>query len=65
MAVRERIYKVVVNDEEQHSTWPAHRENPLGWHDGGFTGTREECLAHIARVWTDLTPRSARRQVLD
>ncbi|KAA2254439.1 MbtH family protein [Solihabitans fulvus] len=54
-------YKVLVNDEEQYSTWPAHRANPLGWHDCGPVGTRQECLAHIAEVWTDLTPRSARR----
>lgn len=53
-------FKVVVNDEEQYSIWPAERENAPGWKDAGVTGTREECLAHIGRVWTDLRPKSLR-----
>ena len=53
-------YKVVVNDEEQYSIWPAHRDNPLGWRDGGRTGTKDECLSHIEQVWTDMRPRSLR-----
>jgi MbtH protein len=52
--------RVVVNDEEQYSIWPAGRELPLGWTAEGTTGTREECLAHIDEVWTDITPRSVR-----
>src|SRR5438067_191401 len=31
-------YKVVVNDEEQYSIWPANRELPLGWRDVGKVG---------------------------
>ncbi len=53
-------YRVVVNDEEQHSIWLADRVNPPGWADEGFAGTKDECLAHIAEVWTDITPRSVR-----
>jgi MbtH protein len=56
----EAAFQVVVNDEEQYSTWDAHREPPHGWHPDGFTGTKAACLAHIAEVWTDLRPRSAR-----
>ncbi|WP_327085642.1 MbtH family NRPS accessory protein [Nonomuraea sp. NBC_01738] len=52
--------KVVLNDEEQYSIWPAARENPSGWRDAGFTGTKEACLAHIDQVWTDMRPRSLR-----
>lgn len=48
------IYKVVVNHEEQYSIWPAHRENALGWKDVGKSGTKEECLAYIKEVWTDI-----------
>jgi MbtH protein len=55
-----RTYKVVLNHEEQYSIWPADRENPLGWTDGGRTGTKEECLAHIKEVWTDMRPLSLR-----
>ncbi|MDQ3577748.1 MAG: MbtH family protein [Actinomycetota bacterium] len=51
--------KVVVNDLGQYSTWPTHRQNPLGWHDCDVVGTKEDCLEHIARVWTDLSPRTA------
>jgi MbtH protein len=54
------IYKVVVNHEEQYSIWPADRENPPGWNDAGKTGTKEECMAYIQEVWTDMRPRSLR-----
>jgi len=52
--------KVVLNDEEQYSIWPSDRDNPDGWHDAGFAGTKDECLAHIEQVWTDMRPRSLR-----
>lgn len=51
---------VVVNHEEQYSIWTADREPPPGWRATGFTGTRDECLAHIEAVWTDLRPLSTR-----
>jgi uncharacterized protein YbdZ (MbtH family) len=57
------IYKVVVNHEEQYSIWPADRENALGWNDAGKTGTKEECLAYIKEVWTDMRPLSLRRKM--
>lgn len=52
--------KVVVNDEEQYSIWPAERANPAGWHDVGVRGTKESCLDHIETVWTDMRPASLR-----
>jgi MbtH protein len=55
------IYKVVLNDEEQYSIWPAERANPLGWRDGGKTGSKAECLAFIKEVWTDMRPLSLRK----
>jgi MbtH protein len=57
------IYKVVINHEEQYSIWPADRENPLGWTDVGKSGTKEECLAHIKEVWTDMRPLSLRKKM--
>ena len=57
------IYKVVVNHEEQYSIWPVHRENPLGWNDGGKEGTKAECLAYIKDVWTDMRPLSLRKKM--
>jgi MbtH protein len=49
-------YKVVVNAEDQHSIWPNDRENPLGWRDAGFEGTKCECIAHVAKVWESMRP---------
>ncbi len=57
------VYKVVVNHEEQYSIWPADRENALGWRDVGKNGTKEECLAFIKEVWTDMRPLSLRRKL--
>jgi MbtH protein len=54
------IYKVVVNDEEQYSIWPADRENPLGWQDAGEQGPKAQCLAWIKEHWTDMRPKSLR-----
>jgi MbtH protein len=54
------IYKVVVNQEELYSIWPADRENPLGWRDAGKSGAKAECLAYIEEVWTDMRPLSLR-----
>ncbi|MER7047166.1 MbtH family protein [Streptomyces jumonjinensis] len=55
-------WKVVVNDEEQYSIWSADREPPAGWREVGVHGAKEECLAHIERVWTDMRPRSLRQR---
>ena len=59
------IYKVVLNHEEQYSIWPADRENALGWNDAGKTGTKEECLAYIKEVWTDMRPLSLRKRMAE
>lgn len=56
-----KIYKVVINHEEQYSIWPANRENPPGWRDAGKTGLKTECLAYIDEVWTDMRPLSLRK----
>jgi MbtH protein len=52
--------QVVVNDEDQYSLWPLDRRPPAGRRAEGFTGGRQECLAHIDEVWTDPRPRSVR-----
>jgi MbtH protein len=56
-------FTVVVNDEEQYSVWPADRSLPAGWRDAGKTGSKQDCLAHIDEVWTDMRPASLRRQL--
>jgi MbtH protein len=59
--VTEAQFAVVVNHEEQHSIWAVDHEVPDGWRQTGFRGTRQQCLDHIAEVWTDITPRSVRQ----
>jgi MbtH protein len=58
-----RIYRVVVNEEEQYSIWPADRELPGGWRAEGHTGPKDDCLSHIDEVWTDMRPRSLRERM--
>ncbi len=58
----EEVYRVVVNDEEQYSIWPSLRLAPPGWRDEGKTGSKSECLSHIASVWTDMRPLSVRER---
>ena len=57
------MYLVVLNHEEQYSVWSADREIPAGWRAEGTSGTREECLAHIDRIWTDMRPLSLRSRL--
>ncbi|NIA31395.1 MAG: MbtH family NRPS accessory protein [Actinobacteria bacterium] len=57
------IYKVVVNHEDQYSIWPQDREIPLGWKDVGKSGPKDECLAYIKEVWTDMRPLSLRKKM--
>lgn len=58
-----RTYKVVVNHEEQYSIWLAEKENALGWRDVGKSGSKDECLAYIKEVWTDMRPLSLRQKM--
>ena len=56
-------YKVVVNQEQQYSIWPADRQNALGWTDAGVMGNKAECLRYIETVWTDMRPLSLRKKM--
>jgi MbtH protein len=51
-----QIYAVVVNHEEQYSFWPVDHKIPDGWKAIGKQGTKQECLAYIKEVWTDMQP---------
>jgi MbtH protein len=57
----ETQYRVVRNEEEQYSIWPVRRELPMGWEAVDKSGTKDECLAFIEEVWTDMRPLSLRR----
>jgi MbtH protein len=54
-------YQVVMNDEEQYSIWPVERALPLGWRAVGKRGPKQECLAYVEEVWTDMRPLSLRK----
>jgi MbtH protein len=51
-------YLVLVNDEGQHSLWPAFVEVPAGWRVTHDEDTRAACLEHIEQHWTDMRPNS-------
>ena len=56
-------FRVVVNHEEQYSIWPLDRELPAGWRAVGRTGPKDQCLAYIEEVWTDMRPLSLRQHM--
>jgi MbtH protein len=51
-------YLVLVNDERQHSLWPAFADVPAGWEVAFGQGTRQECLDYVNEHWTDMRPAS-------
>lgn len=57
------VYLVVVNHEEQYSIWPDFKPIPNGWRAEGKQGSKQECLDHIAEVWTDMRPLSVRKHM--
>ena len=56
-------YAVVANHEEQYSIWPIGLPVPIGWHESGKSGTKDECLNYIEEVWIDMRPLSLRRKL--
>jgi MbtH protein len=56
-------YLALVNDEGQYSLWPAFADVPAGWVVDHGADTRQACLDHIERNWTDMRPRSLVRQM--
>ena len=51
-------YLVLVNDEGQHSLWPAFIAVPEGWQTVFGSAGRQDCLDHIEKSWTDMRPKS-------
>jgi MbtH protein len=52
-------FYALINHEAQYSLWPVALDIPNGW-QSAFSGSREDCLAYIDRVWVDMRPLSAR-----
>ena len=51
-------YLVLVNDEGQHSLWPAFAEVPDGWDVVHGEAARQDCLEFIEKSWQDMRPKS-------
>jgi len=51
-------FLVLVNDEGQHSLWPAFAEVPQGWSVVLADSSRDVALAYVEENWTDLRPAS-------
>ncbi|WP_326589955.1 MbtH family protein [Streptomyces brevispora] len=60
MTDTQETYVVVRNDEEQYSIWRSERPVPAGWTPVGEPGSREDCLARIGELWTDMRPAGLR-----
>lgn len=58
-------FRVLVNDEEQHSLWPAFADVPAGWRVVFGDADRAACVEFIDRNWTDIRPRSLRERLAD
>jgi uncharacterized protein YbdZ (MbtH family) len=54
---------VLVNDEEQHSLWPAFADVPAGWRVVHGEADRAACLDYIENSWTDIRPKSLRERL--
>lgn len=54
------VFRVLINEEGQHSLWPAGLKIPDGWTSAGPVGDKSNCLAYVEANWTDLRPNSLR-----
>jgi MbtH protein len=54
----DRQFRVLRNDEGQHSLWPAFVDVPSGWSTVHPEDTRQGCLDYVEATWTDLRPAS-------
>ncbi|ABS22059.1 MbtH family protein [Bacillus cytotoxicus] len=51
------MYKVLINEEGQHSVWPAFLDVPAGWSVVHDNDSRQACLTYIELHWTDMMPK--------
>ncbi|GGM89375.1 MbtH protein [Lentzea pudingi] len=56
-------FVVLVNNEFQHSLWPAVIPVPDGWTAVSGPAARSSCLEEIRARWTDMRPASLRAQM--
>lgn len=51
-------FRVLVNNEGQHSLWPEFAAAPDGWTAAFGVADRAACIAYINENWVDMRPRS-------
>jgi MbtH protein len=49
-------FVVLVNDQGQHSLWPAAAEMPAGWSIAHQQDGRQACIEYVDKNWTDMRP---------
>lgn len=54
---------VLINDEDQHSLWPAFADIPAGWQTVYGEADRAECLEYIEQNWPDIRPKTLRNRL--
>ena len=59
------LFRVLINDEEQYSLWPASKDIPPGWHSVHGPDGKNACLAYVEANWTDMRPKSLREAMGD
>ena len=52
------VFRVLLNDDDQHSLWPAGLQILDGW---TLVGPKADCLAYVEANWTDMRPRTLPR----
>ena len=53
-------FLVLVNDEDQHSLWPAFADVPAGRRVAYGEASRATCLDYVDDNWPDMRPKSQR-----
>ncbi|MET9921968.1 MbtH family protein [Streptomyces sp. NPDC006435] len=51
-------FYVLVNEENQHSLWPAFAAVPAGWRVEFGDDSRQACIDFVEANWTDMRPKS-------
>ncbi|MFJ3186635.1 MbtH family protein [Streptomyces halstedii] len=51
-------FLVLINEENQHSIWPATNEVPAGWTVALGESSRQEAIDYVEANWTDMRPKS-------
>ena len=54
----DHTYFVLVNDEGQHSLWPAFATIPDDWQAVFGEQSRQSCLDYVEEHWVDMRPTS-------